>query len=270
LMFTLQPHVCRTLFPVASRRLLSSAAHSRFQKPSTRASLVWGSVFLVSASIALRPTIHLDSEVLSGVQIDPATSIEFPTTLTIPSKIPLPKFSLVGVGVRTVSFLSIKVYSVGFYADLDNPNLKISKSATSEEKIDHIVRNTACAIRIIPTRSTSYSHLRDGFMRALLARMKLSHTRDTITEKEEEAAQSPLRTLKSIFPNTPLAKHTPLDILITAPSKNSSQRALIIRDMGAVENDWIAREFVLAYFEGAGISPPLKMSVADRLASFGK
>lgn len=97
-------------------------------------------------------------------------------------------------------------------------------------------------------------------MRALLARMKLSHTRGTISEREEEAAQSPLRTFKSIFPNTPLAKHTPLDILITAPSKDSNrQRALIIRDMGAVENDWIAREFVLAYFEGAGISPPVSV-----------
>ena len=190
-----------------------------------------------------------------------------------------------------MSFLGIKVYSVGFYADLDNPNLKvnywlvvrclqslrttqISKSATPEEKIEHIVRNAACVIRIsvypsscsmiviaeslfpVPTRSTSYSHLRDGFMRALLARMKLSHTRGSITEEEEEGAQSPLRTLKSIFPNTPLAKHTPLDILVTAPPKDPArQRALVIRDMGAVENNWIAREFVLAYFEGAGISP---------------
>jgi hypothetical protein len=97
-------------------------------------------------------------------------------------------------------------------------------------------------------------------MRALLARMKLSHARGTITASEEEGAQSPLRTLKSIFPTTPLAKHTPLDILIAAPSKDPTrQRALIIRDMGAIENDWIAREFVLAYFEGAGISPPVSV-----------
>jgi hypothetical protein len=58
---------------------------------------------------------------------DPATSIAFPKTLRIPSKFPLPQFSLVGVGVRTVSFLGIKVYSVGFYADLANPNLKVTR-----------------------------------------------------------------------------------------------------------------------------------------------
>lgn len=56
---------------------------------------------------------------------DPATSIEFPTTLTIPSKTPIPRLSLVGIGVRTVSFLGIKVYSVGFYADLNNSNLTV-------------------------------------------------------------------------------------------------------------------------------------------------
>lgn len=57
--------------------------------------------------------------------VDPATSIEFPKTLRIPSKTILPPFSLIGVGVRTVSFLKVKVYSVAFYADLTNPNLKV-------------------------------------------------------------------------------------------------------------------------------------------------
>ena len=95
-------------------------------------------------------------------------------------------------------------------------------------------------------------------MRTLLGRMKLFQTRGTITDQEVQDAQSPLRTLKSIFPNTPLAKYAPLEILLTAPSKDSKQpRALVIRDMGAVENDWVSREFVLAYFEGDGISPPV-------------
>jgi len=46
--------------------------------------------------------------------------------MRIPSNIGIPPLTLVGVGVRTVSFLGIKVYSVGFYVDLDNPNLKVS------------------------------------------------------------------------------------------------------------------------------------------------
>lgn len=47
--------------------------------------------------------------------------------MSIPSKIKIPTMTLVGVGVRTVSFLGVKVYSVAFYADLDNPNLNVSR-----------------------------------------------------------------------------------------------------------------------------------------------
>lgn len=96
--------------------------------------------------------------------VDPATSIEFPATLRIPSNITIPTMTLVGLGVRTVSFLGIKVYSVGFYADLENPNLKvggiqspsvvaltlvqISREMNIDDKIEHIVRNSPCVMRI--------------------------------------------------------------------------------------------------------------------------
>lgn len=57
--------------------------------------------------------------------VDPSTSITFPKTMHIPSRVPIPDLSLIGVGVRTVSFLGIKVYSVAFYADLNNPALQV-------------------------------------------------------------------------------------------------------------------------------------------------
>ncbi|KAI0076277.1 hypothetical protein K474DRAFT_1663261 [Panus rudis PR-1116 ss-1] len=224
---------------------------------------------VLTAALTYPRAIYLDAEPkVDDVTVDQATSIAFPNTLRIPSKAPLPTFKLVGVGVRTVSFLGIKVYSVGFYADLDNPKLNIPKSASPEEKIDHIVRNSACVMRIIPTRSTSYGHLRDGFIRALQARMVLCRQRGTLSQEEEAAAQSPLRKFKSMFPNAPLAKHTPLDILLTAPEPGAP-RTLIVRDLGAIQNDWLATEFFLAYFEGAGISPPLKVSVTERIKELG-
>lgn len=67
-----------------------------------------------------------DAFLAKRLPVDPATSIEFPTTLRIPFKGSLPEFTLIGVGVRTVSFLKIKVYSAAFYADLTNPNLKVT------------------------------------------------------------------------------------------------------------------------------------------------
>ena len=71
----------------------------------------------------VRPGMHTRGLYLTLFLVDPATSIAFPTTLKIQSKTPLPTFTLIGVGVRTVSFLGIKVYSVGFYADLSSPSL---------------------------------------------------------------------------------------------------------------------------------------------------
>ncbi|CDO70261.1 hypothetical protein BN946_scf184942.g61 [Trametes cinnabarina] len=260
---------CRSFSASASSRLASrSSALTKtalsHRRSYTSSALFWGSAFAAAAGLALQSTVHLDAEAApppaeEETRVDPATSIEFPTTLKINSRTPLPTFTLMGVGVRTVSFLGIKVYSVGFYADLTNPKLE---DATPEEKIEYIVRNRACVLRIVPTRSTSYSHLRDGFMRALQARQLLCRQRGQLTPDEELAIQSPLRKLKSMFPNTPLAKHSPLDILITAPSPKQP-RTLIVRDLGSVQSDWLASEFVLAYFEGKGISPPLKEAVVD-------
>ncbi|KAG6866846.1 hypothetical protein C0991_008782 [Blastosporella zonata] len=94
--------------------------------------LLWGSAAVAISTTALLGfghTIYLDAGVVDPVAqdsvVDPATSIEFPTTIRIPSKIKIPTMTLVGLGVRTVSFLGIKVYSVAFYADLDNPKLKV-------------------------------------------------------------------------------------------------------------------------------------------------
>jgi hypothetical protein len=60
--------------------------------------------------------------------------------------------------------------------------------------------------------------------------------------------------LKSIFPNTPLAKHSSMDIVLSPPQQGS-ERKLIVWDLGRVESTWFATEFFKAYFEGKGISP---------------
>jgi len=186
----------------------------------------------------------------------------------IPSRVPIPDLSFVGVGVRTVSFLGVKVYSVAFYADLDNSALQIPQSATPEEKIDYIIQNTTCALRVIPTRSTSYSHLRDGFMRALQARLVLAKKSETLTPQDELEIQSPLRKFKSMFPNSrPLEKHQPLDLLFLAPVVGEP-RNVIVRDLGSVQSDWLARELLRAYFHEKGISPAMKDDACKNIEGF--
>jgi hypothetical protein len=91
-------------------------------------------------------------------------------------------------------------------------------------------------------------------MRSLQSRLVWCKQQNLLPPEEERAVQSPLTKFKSMWPTTSLFKHEPLDILITAPSAQEP-RSVIIRDLGAVQSDWIARELVLAYFEGKGISP---------------
>lgn len=95
-------------------------------------------------------------------------------------------------------------------------------------------------------------------MRALQARMVLGRENGTLSEEEAQEVGSPMRKLKTLFPNSPLGKHTPLDIFLTPPTPGRP-RALVFRDLGAIESDWVAIEFVLHYFEGAGPSPPVSL-----------
>ncbi|KND89274.1 Altered inheritance of mitochondria protein 18, mitochondrial [Tolypocladium ophioglossoides CBS 100239] len=108
------------------------------------------------------------------------------------------EFTLVGLGMRTVTFISIQVYLVGFYvATQDIARLqhylvkKINPLATTlipsekdalrkalldategEQTWDGILQEAGCrsAFRISPVRDTDFHHLRDGFVRAIQAR----------------------------------------------------------------------------------------------------
>ncbi|KAJ7042596.1 chalcone isomerase [Mycena alexandri] len=211
----------------------------------------------------LVPRIHLDSD--SVVDVD--TGIEFPRTLRVPGQFKTPQLELVGLGVRTVSFLGIKVYSVAFYADLASPALRITPAMSPDDKIEHIVRNSTCLLRIVPTRSTSYTHLRDAFLRALQARLVEGRKRGTLTEEEAQAVASPMRSLKTLFPNSPLAKHASLDLYVPAPVPGQL-RPVIFRDLGSVQNNWVATELILHYFAGNGASPALKKTTVARLENF--
>jgi hypothetical protein len=115
----------------------------------------------------------------------------------------------------------------------------------------------------VPTRSTSHTHLRDGFVRAVQGR--LNAARSTLAPDAALAAHAALRQLQTLFPNTPLAKGTPLDVVLTPPERGSAQRALVFRDLGAVPDAWLPREFVLAYFAGDGISPPVRARASGQV-----
>lgn len=109
------------------------------------------------------------------------------------------EYQLLGLGIRTVSFLSIQVYVVGLYvshSDLSTLQEKIvhavaapgASTLVQGEKVDlkrklldeqgseaiwsSVLKEAGLksAIRIVPTRSTNFNHLRDGWVRMITAR----------------------------------------------------------------------------------------------------
>ena len=116
----------------------------------------------------------------------------------------------------------------------------------------------------VPTRNTSYTHLRDAFVRTLQTRQRLAHQAGDLSSDEQLALQAPISQLKTVFPNAPFVKDTPLDIVLTPPDP-VRPRALIIQNLGAIQNEWVAQEFVLSYFDGQGNSSAVSSSIDSTL-----
>ena len=125
-----------------------------------------------------------------------AASHGLATTITGADKT---EYTLVGYGLRTVTFVGIQVYVVGYYvatADVASLQSALTKKvnpiattlvpgerdqlrtdlldhAKGEELWDGLLANGIPArsvFRVIPVRDTDFHHLRDGFVRAIQAR----------------------------------------------------------------------------------------------------
>ncbi|MCJ1387765.1 Altered inheritance of mitochondria protein 18 mitochondrial [Xylographa bjoerkii] len=109
-------------------------------------------------------------------------------------------YQLVGLGIRTVSFLSIQVYVVGLYiatADIATLQARLVRAAAGTESASTLVAGEKdelrqalldpqrseevwngvlkdggirSVLRIVPTRNTDFAHLRDGWVRGITAR----------------------------------------------------------------------------------------------------
>jgi hypothetical protein len=95
-------------------------------------------------------------------------------------------------------------------SNVDTPQL------TGEALIANLLDTGAkCAIRIVPVRNTDFSHLRDGFTRAVQARQKLARAAKQLTEEDEVRIGESLQQLKSLFPAQSVPKGKALVLLRT-------------------------------------------------------
>ncbi|KAK9478348.1 chalcone-flavanone isomerase-domain-containing protein [Lipomyces japonicus] len=150
--------------------------------------------------------IDLKSKATPDGTWKPDTSVEpFSRTIVIDDK----KYALLGLGVRTVSFLKIHVYAVGVYVAEDDLDKLISvvkndskdgdvrnalfesNSILIESLLEH---NIKIGLRIVPVRNTDFSHLRDGFIRSINQTLKIKGSYSADVDASEGVTQ-----LRSLF-----------------------------------------------------------------------
>ncbi|GHJ88387.1 hypothetical protein NliqN6_4789 [Naganishia liquefaciens] len=225
---------------------------------------------------------HLD--VKDGFVVDPSTSINFPQTL-VPLSLPNSPLPLVGLGVRTVSFLRVKVYSAGFYLEetalrslrsqpewMSFTSDRLTKATTAEdgqsvgeELMEKLLnRPVSCAIRIVPTRNTDFGHLRDGFTRALQARQKKAAKDGKLSADAEERIDVSIQKFKSFFPTSSVPKGK--ELLLVKTAQNDLAVEYEGKILGTLGDAWVATEMMVAYFADKNvISAALKADVARHL-----
>ncbi|PWN52870.1 hypothetical protein IE53DRAFT_402031 [Violaceomyces palustris] len=229
--------------------------------------------------------IQKEGQPSSNVVLEPSTSQPLPLYLEATATNLPPgtgRLKLVGLGVRTVSFLRVRVYVAAFYCDenhLERLSVAGGPDASLEKKVKELADSgVTCALRIVPVRSTDFAHLRDGFVRALQARLKLAIKSGSLANESEASFSKGIQDLKSSFPKGSVPKGEALDLVMT-PALSAGQshtRPLELtfefrgKVFGRVESGQdsftVARELLLAYFSERGeISTPLKKSVEENI-----
>ncbi|KAG9296185.1 hypothetical protein G9A89_014777 [Geosiphon pyriformis] len=140
---------------------------------------------------------------------DPDSKLHFPKFITLYDEV---QARLIGLGVRTVSFLRVKVYVVGLYIkEQDIGTLrnwtgfdKIKFLSSDDESIADALLDQPVefAIRIVPVRDTNGQHLRDGFTRSLTQRIQ----DNSISEEQQKEIIEAITSFKGIFPKSSIKK----------------------------------------------------------------
>ncbi|KAF4121939.1 Chalcone-flavanone isomerase [Geosmithia morbida] len=208
------------------------------------------------------------------------------------------QFTLVGLGTRSVTFIGIQVYVVGFYvATQDVAKLqhylvkKVNPVATTlissekealraslmhetegEATWNEILRDAGCRtlFRITPVKDTDLHHLRDGFVRAITGR-----TRSDPKAYADEQFSASLKDFKAMFNRGSVPKAKELILCRDQAGKLSvmynDQGVKTLRKdiMGAVDDERISRLLWLNYLAGAKVaSEGARQSIVDGVLEF--
>ncbi|SHO79191.1 Uncharacterized protein MSYG_3540 [Malassezia sympodialis ATCC 42132] len=162
----------------------------------------------------------------SKSSMDLPVYIKTDSTMVSPDGVQL---RLVGMGVRTVTFLGVYVYVAALYVEEKAIAAAKPAWATGGQDLEAQVRSwieegTACAVRVMPVRSTDFSHLRDGLLRTVQTRAKdarLPGTTYTLDEASEDSVSQNVQDLKKLFPRSKVSRGQTLDLVVEKAQSGS-------------------------------------------------
>jgi hypothetical protein len=100
------------------------------------------------------------------------------------------------------------------------------------------------SIRLVPVRATNTQHLRDGFLRLLMQRMK---DQSDLTESEEREILMAIQEFKSNFVSMRVKKDT--EFVFTKTKTGGFKMSYEGKDLGTVEHPWLAKNFFMSYLD---------------------
>lgn len=224
---------------------------------------------------------------------DAIPSVTAPTLIVQPTG-QKTEYTLVGTGVRTVTFLGLQVYVVGYYvatADIAALQARLVKKVNpiastlvagekedlratlldpvkGEELWTELLKEGIPArsvFRVVPVRDTNFSHLRDGFVRAIMARSNRDVDGDEVGEgvaafkKVMSAGKVPKKKELLLV----RGKQGRLSVVFDDGSEAGRQ------NLGTVESEALSRALWLNYLAGSNVaSPPAQKSIVDGILEF--
>lgn len=218
------------------------------------------------------------------------------------------QYTLVGLGIRSVSFLSIQVYVAGLYirtkdiSDLQHRLIKdINETASTlipseKEELRRRLQDPGAsreiwadllkvpgiktAWRIAPTRNTDFGHLRDGWITGITNRTREAKaiSRGAETEYDQEDFGQSIGNFKNIFTGGKAPKGSvmilsrdtngALDIWFQA-NPGASGKDKAVQHLGFVPDERIAKLIWLGYLGGEKVSSEqCRKGVADGCVAF--
>lgn len=213
------------------------------------------------------------------------------------------EYSLVGLGIRTVSFLGIQVYVLGMYVAVpdiavlqerlirtqdpvattlvtgEKGKLKEALLAadTSEDIWNEVLKdgNIRSIFRIVPVKNTDYAHLRDGFVRQLTGKVQQFSSRRNDQSFSDEQFGESVQKFKQLFSQAPKNKlPTGEVLLLTRNAKGVLEAIYEDRDgartkFGQIDDERISRLMWLQYLSGRyPSSESARQSIVEGVMNF--